>query len=280
MKEVLAILVLYKCKLEDSETFNSLALSLKRAGETLDILIYDNSPVRQYSQSKFCRGNFYVHYISDTSNPGVSKAYNTGAALAKEKNKKWLLLLDQDTYFSVDYIDLLKEGFNHNVNLIVPSLLNADKKLISPCKFILGRAVGLRKIESGIQSIKQRNFLNSSSCIYLDLFEKAGKYDEQIPLYYSDFDFFLRLSRYTTTYYLLATSCFHDMASADCSDINKFEYRFRIYCLGALKFGNKFSLKLLMAFYVISRGIKITVKTKDKRFLVLPFKIINESCSR
>ena len=42
---------------------------------------------------------FRIHYISDPTNPGVSKAYNVGFELARQLNKKWLLLLDQDTVF-------------------------------------------------------------------------------------------------------------------------------------------------------------------------------------
>lgn len=49
MQEVLAILVLYNCRLNTSETFLSLDRALQYSSVKLDMLVYDNSPVAQYN---------------------------------------------------------------------------------------------------------------------------------------------------------------------------------------------------------------------------------------
>lgn len=277
MQEVLAILVLYNCRLNTSETFLSLDRALQYSSVKLDMLVYDNSPVAQYNIDHFVEGNVNIQYISDISNPGVSKAYNVGAILARKQKKKWILLLDQDTIFPNNYICILNNSLNFEPDLIVPSLWNNRNALLSPCKFVLGRAVGLKKIKPGFNSIKYRNFLNSGSCISLVTFNQVKGFDEKIPLYYSDFDFFSRLSCNVDVFYLLDAKCRHDMASSDYSDVDKFEFRFVVYCQGALAMGKTIHLKIVMALYTILRGVKVFLKTKDKRFLIFPIKIIYEN---
>lgn len=41
--------------------------------------------------------------------------------------------------------------------------------------------------------------------------------------------------------------------------------------------GKTIHLKIVMALYTILRGVKVFLKTKDKRFLIFPIKIIYEN---
>src|ERR1700743_364915 len=98
---LLAVIVLNKTRLEDSKTFASLTACLKASSLQLDLLIYDNSPeYNPDSVSGF--PNWKITYMADTSNSGVSKAYNCAASLALASKKQWLLLFDQDTSFPLN----------------------------------------------------------------------------------------------------------------------------------------------------------------------------------
>lgn len=271
MNEVLAVLVLYKCKLEDSETFNSLAASLNRAGKSLDILVYDNSPVKHYSQSKFCIDNFYVYYISDTSNPGVSKAYNIGAALAKEKNKKWLLLLDQDTVFPLDAI---KKYNDHQLkeSVICAPILKSEYGVISPCRYKWGHGKALKHYVPGMNNFSNKSLLNSGLLVPLELFNAIGGYDERIPLDFSDHDFVERAIKITSVFFLSEIVCKHSLSAVDI-DKNRVLFRFRSYLKGAkvccMK-GKSWGFRIS----VMLRTLKLSVKYKSFDFLKMYWDLI------
>ncbi len=91
---ILAVLVLYKSRLEDSATFVSLSSSLKNSNAKMDIVVYDNSPTPMVTESEHISDNWRIHYLHDETNPGVSKAYNEGFRIARKLQKRWLLLLD------------------------------------------------------------------------------------------------------------------------------------------------------------------------------------------
>lgn len=259
MDEVLAVLVLYKCKLEDSSSFRTLNLSLKDFGGKLDVLVYDNSPISLYNESDFYIGNIKVHYISDSLNPGVSKAYNVGADYAYSKGKKWVLLLDQDTCFPINaiaiYADYIKEGSA----LGAPILLSNDR-CISPCFFRCGRGKALREYEIGMNEFRKISLLNSGLIIPLSLFTVSGGYNEKIALDFSDHYFIERLKKITSRYCLLEIECNHSLSASE-TDINKILNRFGYYLKGAKEYSNwKFSIVAFL------RTIKLTLKFRDVRF--------------
>lgn len=256
MKEVLAVLVLYKCKLEDSQAFNSLCVSLECAGKILDILVYDNSPVAQYAEKKFCRKNISIDYISDPSNPGVSKAYNTAASLAKEKGKKWLLLLDQDTCFPLNAMEQYKVFIHQQEQIIGAPVLWTGTSCVSPCKFRWGRGKALKNYRIGKNSLKHRSLLNSGLIIPLDLFYKTEGYNEKIALDFSDHYFIKAVEKYAPYFCLLDILCVHDL-SAQEFDKNKVHSRFIYYLLGALEY-NKEKHDIRLWLTILLRTFKLS----------------------
>ena len=70
---IMAVLVLYKTKLEDSETFVSLGNSLKNSKLRMDIVVYDNSPTPMVTASECINDNWTIHYIHDNTNPVLAK---------------------------------------------------------------------------------------------------------------------------------------------------------------------------------------------------------------
>ncbi|MCM4150238.1 hypothetical protein DHD05_01430 [Arenibacter sp. N53] len=96
-QDLLAVLVLYNEKLENSNTFKSLSKAIPK-GAYVDLVVYDNSP-ETHNLENVESISFKIHYIHDEMNSGVSAAYNYGAKFAETENKTWMLILDQDTTF-------------------------------------------------------------------------------------------------------------------------------------------------------------------------------------
>lgn len=100
----LATVVLYKRSIERSEAVQAL-LQLLAAdpalAATFRVLLYDNSPEAQNVPGT---PGIALSYRHDARNAGLPAAYNHALALAAEDGIPWLMLLDQDTRVTADYL--------------------------------------------------------------------------------------------------------------------------------------------------------------------------------
>ena len=101
---ILAVAVLYKCAVAQSHSVSSLFQILSDDPELarhFSLVVYDNSPQAQgVAQS----ADFPVHYFHDPSNGGLAPAYNYALARAEAEGRGWLLLLDQDTALTREFV--------------------------------------------------------------------------------------------------------------------------------------------------------------------------------
>lgn len=270
---IYGVVVLYKTYYKESISILTLANSLKNANiDSFDLLIYDNSPSYNSSQTINTWNGINIEYIADYNNSGVSRAYNIAFEYAKKKQKEYLLLLDQDTKINSNFFSCLNQNLGR-YDLYFP-YLESNNTIISPCKFILGRGIPLnkRELQPGTNLLHRRNFLNSCAIISISLFEKVHGFDENIPLYYSDFNFFNRVKKNGIKhYYQLNISCTHEMASSDDSDISNFLPRFINYIQGAMKCYNSLGGKTMMAINIILRATKLGIRHRTLLFLKLSF---------
>ncbi len=119
---VMAVLVLYGMCAEDSTCFLSLRRILADAPwNGFQLLLYDNSATASETP------DFPAHlsYRHDPANGGVAAAYNAGLAEARAHGTEWLLLLDQDTALTPEYMSELCEATARAISevaAIVPRL--------------------------------------------------------------------------------------------------------------------------------------------------------------
>ncbi len=111
LDSLLIVLVIYKMKIGESPAFVSLTRALQFSHQSATLFVYDNSPRPQNIEQN---ENWKIEYQNDPTNPGVSKAYNEGFTLAKTENKKWMLLVDQDTEFEKDSLLIYKIAVEEN----------------------------------------------------------------------------------------------------------------------------------------------------------------------
>src|ERR1700722_5969528 len=101
---ILAVVVLYNCELSRSHSLSSL-IELLNANPELarrfSLIVYDNSP---QAQSPVSGADFPTHYVHDPTNGGLASAYNFALARAEAEAREWLLLLDQDTTLTRDFL--------------------------------------------------------------------------------------------------------------------------------------------------------------------------------
>ncbi|WP_367143860.1 glycosyltransferase [Pantoea stewartii] len=266
----LPIVVLYKIGLSHSDSINSI---LDSDVERLisEIFVYDNSPACEDNNEiiESYRGR-KVYYINDYSNSGVSAAYNKGLSKAKELNYEYVLLLDQDTKFPPDsvkeYVKAIKN--NPHIKLVAPRLKTTKGELCSPLRYSLHRGFVLKEIEPGIYPLDRYSPINSGMMLNTSSAIQCGGYEEKVFLDFSDFQFIEKLKRNVDCFYVMPLLVIQDLSN-DEPDTNSLLNRFKIYCKCARNcHRNNFIDDGIYFFMVLNRAIKLTLRTKEKQFIL------------
>jgi len=267
-KEALVVIVLYKMQHTDSETFNTLKASLHHASiENGDILVYDNSPTSQIIEPLDKNNLFYFH---DPSNPGVSKAYNCACKLARQRNKRWLLIFDQDTKLPLNAISVYSDALQHiqpDIKVIAPRLVGQKNVILSPCRFIFHRGFHFSKVNSGRTPLRHKSFLNSGLMVAIEAIENTGGFDENL-FYYSDHDFFKRLSEKYQSAQIIDLNLCHDMASSRNEDSDATKKRLIFLKKGSIAYAKKHNT-LLPILWLLLRSLKLVISTKNAEYLLI-----------
>lgn len=219
MDKILIIIVIYKMAVEE--------IALLKNIEGIDILIYDNSPEPQKVNSKY-------KYHHNPLNEGVSAGYNFGIELARKSNKEYILLLDQDTSFSMEHLnEYLKSIEKNGTKYIYAPIVVGHDKIYSPflekknrnrCQtqedFVYNESYDLR----------EKSLINSGLMIPLNIIDKIGGYNEKIKLDFSDIYFMEKYKAYSENIILINTMLSHSISGDEGKDKQKELHRFQYYC--------------------------------------------------
>ena len=267
---ILFVIVLYKSRLEQSATYLSLLKSLSSLELNIDLLVYDNSPdgtVDHFNSEP----KVSVTCIADSANSGVSKAYNIGAEIAAKMNKKWVLLLDQDTSFPSHTIQeyLLATNKYPDEKLFAPIMVANQKTIISPCYFKFMRGFSVSHVDAGINSLNKFSVINCGMCVDVDAFNKNGGYDERIKLDFSDHDFIRRFRKTIGDRFIVIdlTVC-HSLSSATKNNFNSDMVRLDYYLEGAKYISSSLIETFFLKLNATLRSIKLSLIHRNIGFLI------------
>ena len=181
--KILAIVVLYNCKIKDSHTLNSLKkiFASKVTNDlNIEILVFDNGPTIQRLDATF-PDNF--NYLCFEDNKGLAYAYNYSLREAKERDIHWMLLLDQDTSLPLNYFLKLSKSLNiaqsnKKIKAIV-SKMHLERKFFSPSKVFFGQI--LRPIDMNFSGIYKKEIfaIGSSSIIRTQFINDIGGFNTE-----------------------------------------------------------------------------------------------------
>ena len=99
---ILAVIVLYRVAADASQAFcslRSLMAADPQVAAAIDLMLFDNSPQPQPRPAGYAGS-----YIPHPANPGLAACYNLALQSAQRQAIPWLLLLDQDTTLTRDYL--------------------------------------------------------------------------------------------------------------------------------------------------------------------------------
>lgn len=256
MTNILFVIVLYNQRLETCNTYHTLLSRIHGA----NVFIFDNSPIKQHDAHEFACDN--IHYLSETSNPGLSYAYNQAAKYAKTNNFKWLLLLDQDTYFPPLIVEdyLLSAKKHPLIKLIVPRVVRSNNLSMSP---ILNRFFfNCTPVDICSTVLKSNKYsaINSGICINVSAFLEVGGYNEKVTLDLSDMCFFERYSQKYNDFYVMSSICIQEFSN-DIQNFDKKMIRYNIFCECVKNYAKDgMRNKLSYDIFVIKRAISLCLR--------------------
>lgn len=262
--KIMVVLVIYEQHLEDSPAFNSLHAALKPFDKTSSVFIYDNSAESQLFREKNWDSITYVH---DSSNGGVSKAYNNAFEKASAIGKEWLLFTDQDTIFPEHFFIQCLEAINKNTHtkIFIP-IVKDERGIVSPFRFTLGKGMRAHNVKPGTTSLLRWNFINSGLLISTKLFKKSGGYDERFQLDFTDLSFHKRLTHHVYQMHIVDVCCKHSLSSNQKKSANDALKRFYLYGHSSRVFSrvyhNYFTLVVMFL-----RSIKLSFKYLTIQFV-------------
>jgi GT2 family glycosyltransferase len=259
--ELLVVIVLFRQKPEQSAAYTSLRAILRDFPSIPDIFVYDNS-------TDPCPVDHSVVYFHDPENSGVSKAYNIASVYAREKKKKWMLLLDQDTSLKSPFLEVLQESVErHPASMAFVPRLTDVKGWVSPFHFSSGRGTRMSAPDKMLP-LKNYRFVNSGLLIRHSAFAAAGGYDEDIPLDFSDIAFGERLRNVTDHFVVIDFSLAHQFTDNEKSPLRTALERFHFFRMGAFAMGKKyggFPTYYSRAFF---RASRLCLRHKNVQFLI------------
>lgn len=212
-QDIFIIIVLYKTRLEDSITIQSLNESLD---ESITLMVFDNSPEKQYLDNNFFYKGFNVNYYHNGANPGLSHAYNLALDEAIRIKKDWLLLLDQDTTVTKEYIDEIK---NLDLNLISDTVVSViprvvsfkNEEMIAPTRMLPGGACRPLLMASGVVATSISG-INSGTLLRVSFINSINGFSSKYTLDMLDHWYFREINKENKEIYLLQNSIKQDLS--------------------------------------------------------------------
>lgn len=213
------VLVLYRQKLEDSLSFTTLDKHLKDVSkkESVQLLVYDNSPVGEQLESiTYNYRNFEImHYVHDSENSGLASAYEMAADLARNTGEQWLMLLDQDTYLTHDYLNeafkLIENTTKKNI-VFVPQIVEKNK-ILSPLKDNQPVIPG-RYVKQQIAAINSGTIINESTV------REIGGFNQEFPLDYLDHWIFHMLNEKGIPIQVMKAKLTHSLSVSNIREVS------------------------------------------------------------
>ncbi len=263
-RHLFIVIVLYKQNAEESKSYQSIRGELVE-GDT--VLFVDNSPKSHPIPSSISYTIISTHF---PDNPGVSLAYNTAFRLAEEHGYEAVLLVDQDTIFPNNGLAGYRLAVIRPDTVIAP-LVFSGKQLISPYLLRYHRPWYLNNIYPGIQNFRNLGLINSGALVPITLSKLVGGYNNDIPLDWSDVDFFERLANVGAKLTLIDVKLQQSLSVDEASTMSTF--RFSTYLKGARVLSKqRLSARCWLMFWTFLKALKFAIKTKSLNWLSVWFK--------
>lgn len=147
------------------------------------LIIDNNSKNETISILKRLEKDSRIELILNSTNEGIAKALNQGIKVAKLKNMEWLLTLDHDSICDKNMVENmidveLKYKDKSKIAILTPKVFDINKQ-----KFISSKHFKEN------DCIPVKDCIQSGAIFKMGVFDKIGKFNEDLFIYHVDFEF-------------------------------------------------------------------------------------------
>jgi GT2 family glycosyltransferase len=274
---ILAVAVLYRKTPPESESICSLFRILNGDPELIthfSLIIYDNSP-REHSST--IAAAFPILYKHDPTNAGLAAAYNFSLRYAENNQYEWLLLLDQDTVLTREFLAELIAcasilSAQEKVASIVPKLL-VNGKIYSPTAHFIDHVRrqyrrsnhAVARDTVGVQKSRISAY-NSGATLRISALQSIGGFPAEFWLDYLDHAVFHALEIAGYRMYVMRTEIEHDASQARIGDVPFWRQRNILFAeiLFVKQTGNFYD-RLLYRIWLLRSSRRLWRQHPDKR---------------
>ncbi len=262
------MVVLYRMTAEESPALAALQSfrhSSAAAAAVIEPMIWDNTP----ATGRAAPAGFDGIYHHDVTNPGLAAAYDAALQHAEALGAGWLMLLDQDTTLTSDYLqEVLTLTQTSDAAVLVPRL-TCRGRVVSPFEpAFLHPPNELPPHVQGAWTTPLQAF-NSGAVFAVEQLRQRGGFDLDFPIDYLDHTSFARIAAAGESIYVLQAQLEHELASqipgpmTDAAlrrerDILAGERRFW------LRYGTPAQRRLLWL-HLLRRAVSVAVHKRDLR---------------
>jgi GT2 family glycosyltransferase len=263
-----AVLVLYQQLAGDSVAFQTLVQALTGNNELrdcIDIFLYDNSSNAQHVPSIPLVKLSYQH---DTYNGGLAAAYKSALRHALVMGNPWLLLLDQDTQLSENFLLTLltaidQQNGNKQIAAIVPKLV-FQNKILSPFRLTW---FGQRTVSSEFAGVPifPITAFNSGAAFRVDFLKYLDDFDSTFWLDYLDYRLFHAVASTGKVALVLPIQLQHALSLIDSKQYMS-HFRYRNYLSAEAAFTRIYRSRLAYAILLVrlvARSMKHILGCRD-----------------
>lgn len=255
--KIVAVVVIYEEHLFNTATYKSLL-----AEGHIPFLVYDNS-----KQAQTFGSIENITYVHDPQNGGVSKAYNKAIIWAKEMGATHLLLLDSDSTFPVNSIEVFEQAALENENtIILPELISSGRK-ISPFYFYNGKTHYGENIMPGKLELGKKLAINASCILPLAKLEDKHRFNEKLPLDWSDIYFFRKMGRQGLKAVHIPLRVEHGLSDHEQKTFTSAQYRFKLLLDGVVEVGETKWERIQIYFWVFLKAIRLSIRYRSVWFI-------------
>jgi GT2 family glycosyltransferase len=276
-RSILAVIVLYRQAPLESQSLCSILQVLKTSpdlAQHFSLLVYDNSPA---PHGQVLDADVPILYKHDPANGGLAPAYNHALACASEMEHRWLLLFDQDSSPTYDFIAELIACTNtmdlqHDVASIVPKLL-VNGRIFSPAADFIDQIRHQYKrsnhaVTQEAVGIQQRRLgaYNSGATLRVSAMRSIGGFPTEFWLDYLDHAVFHDLAVNGYRMYIMRATIAHDASQADMDSVPMWRQRNILLAqtLFVIRAGNSMD-RLLYRIFLLRMSRKLRTLYQDKR---------------
>lgn len=275
--KITAVIVFYKLKPEQSKTLESIKNILMNNSEASlfhSLLLYDNSPESHQVELRDING-VDVLYIHDSRNLGIAAAYNYALDAAQKNGSEWLLLLDQDTELTENYIekaftDKALDNKKDKIAAVIPKIYN-ENTMISPVK---GNTLRPLREELPMPGLHKKPIMgiNSGAFININFLNEIGGFNTEFSLDYLDHWLFHEIYSKGYSVLVLDVEIKHDLSVMDYSKVSLSRYQSILD--SEINYYKNYNRNLYKQFRIqlLKRFFKQILTVKDKRISLYTLK--------